>query len=209
MSGLNWHFLVPWSKSPQAGLMLLKMSLQDPAAQNEDEAVVEMIGLLEISEEVSFMCVAPAPERLLKEAFGTNQPIVDVLEENASALCGALERGEAVFFPVFEEGVPTQWCFAGASECYGVTASGSRRSAVPDLRGMLATADLSKARFEPGGEPSAMMKEALAEQGLVVLKSGRVAKSEKASVAGETAAPSTAESGKPSTKKKRPPLRLV
>lgn len=51
----------------------------------------------------------------IEEAFGTASPSLHEVREGMGGLAGSISRGTAVCFPVYEDGRPVAWFFAGYS----------------------------------------------------------------------------------------------
>jgi hypothetical protein len=57
----------------------------------------------------------PLSEPRLREIFGTTEPTREQVEERAGEVACLLRRGEAVYFPVYEDGQPRQLAFLGCT----------------------------------------------------------------------------------------------
>lgn len=55
-----------------------------------------------------------SPQRI-EAAFGTSRPSLLDARRRMSRLAGAISRGAAICFPIYEDGVPVDWFFAGYS----------------------------------------------------------------------------------------------
>jgi hypothetical protein len=57
--------------------------------------------------------VAPFPDEVLLELYGTTRPTRQMIEQGADS--EYIERGQGVYIVVYREGRPDEICFAGYS----------------------------------------------------------------------------------------------
>ena len=67
-----------------------------------------------VADSPDYGAVAPLPREELLELFGTDRPTREMVE-GSDELFEALERGQGVYFVVYEEGRPSEIFFAGYS----------------------------------------------------------------------------------------------
>jgi len=74
--------------------------------------ILDMTGFCQGREEGKVQRLTP--ERI-EEAFGTASPSLREARKGIGGLAGSISRGTAICFPVYEDGRPVAWFFAGYS----------------------------------------------------------------------------------------------
>ena len=97
---------------------------EDPAAQIEllrrieeisGDRVGNILDMTGISSGMEEDLVQRLPAERIQEAFGTSRPSLLEARRGMSRLAESISRGAAICFPVYEDGRPVAWFFAGHS----------------------------------------------------------------------------------------------
>jgi hypothetical protein len=80
--------------------------------ENGTHSIIDIKGVAETSE---FGKVAPLSSQQLMKFFGTERPTREMAEEKLDEIENLCQRGEGVYFVVFQNGSPSEICFIGIS----------------------------------------------------------------------------------------------
>jgi|SRR4051794_38415740 hypothetical protein len=100
----------PNSPAPGAKHSSIQEALEDSGA----DGTRSILDLDHVSEEPEVCAVAPLPDKILEELFGTTQPTRAMVEPNMD-FWEPMERGEGVYIILYRDGKPDEVCFAGYS----------------------------------------------------------------------------------------------
>jgi hypothetical protein len=131
MGGRAWWYLTDYDGDASAALVTLRTRVfkegeyffdgvpQDTIARlldaAGDEGTSSILDIEAVAPVGDAGVAAPASWLLLQAAFGTAQPTIDQARDEALRLAGMLPRWRCVYFPLYENGAPVKWCFAGSS----------------------------------------------------------------------------------------------
>lgn len=100
----------PHSPAPGAQHASIEDAMEDAA----EEGTRSILDLDHVSDEPEFCAVAPLPNEMLDELYGTTQPSRAMVEPNMDFL-EDIERGQGVHIILYNDGKPEEICFAGYS----------------------------------------------------------------------------------------------
>jgi hypothetical protein len=100
----------PHSPAPGAQHASIEDAMEDAA----EEGTRSILDLDHVSDEPEFCAVAPLPNEMLDELYGTTQPSRAMVEPNMDFL-EDIERGQGVYIILYNDGKPEEICFAGYS----------------------------------------------------------------------------------------------
>ena len=90
-------------------------SIQALLRNNAESGTHSILDIFGIADEVTFGAATPVPDEELLRVFGTTQPTVDQVESVPSDFGENLERWQAVYFIVYQDGQPHEIRFEGCS----------------------------------------------------------------------------------------------
>jgi hypothetical protein len=88
--------------------------IDEALAESSPDGSRSILDISMISSEPDFLSAAPLSDAALKSYFGTTQPSRAMLESNTPYMEG-VQRGQAIYIVLYDEGVPTELFFAGYS----------------------------------------------------------------------------------------------
>ena len=97
-------------EDPQAQIELLRR-----IEQTSGDWVGNIFDMTGISSGIEEGRVQQLPPERIEEAFGTSRPSLLDARRGISRLAESISRGTAICFPVYEDGRPVAWLFAGHS----------------------------------------------------------------------------------------------
>lgn len=89
-------------------------SIEEALEIADADGTASVLDILQISDEPDFCCAAPLSREELKRYFGSEQPTRNDVE-TSDELWEDLERGQARYAVVYDEGKPSEIFFAGYS----------------------------------------------------------------------------------------------
>lgn len=150
MAGRSWWYLTDYDGDASQALQRLRGRVFvegeyffDGVPQSTIAALLEAAGERGTSSILDIEAVsptsdaglaAPASWLLLQAAFGTATPELGQVRDETLRLAGLLPRWRCVFFPVYEDGAPVKWCFAGNSGETAEVLADARRARVAEIR---------------------------------------------------------------------------
>lgn len=99
-----------------------------------DKGTSSILDIEAVSPSADAGLAAPASWLLLQAAYGTAMPTLEQVRAEALRLAGLLPRWRCVFFPVYQDGAPVKWCFAGNSGETVEVLADARRARVAEIR---------------------------------------------------------------------------
>jgi hypothetical protein len=131
MEGRSWWYLTEYDENVAAALWALRLrvfnegeyffdgprpgtitALLGAAGERGTSSILDIEA---ISNTQDAGVAVRASAWLLQAAFGTATPTVRQVHADALRVAEALPQWRCVYFPVYENGVPTKWCFIGTS----------------------------------------------------------------------------------------------
>lgn len=103
---------IPWLKRKRTRSWSTIEELLDDAAENGTHSVLD---ITQVASRRQYGAAAPLSKRELKTAFGTETPTRADLETGDWSFEEGLERWQAAYFVVYENGRPSEYCFVGCS----------------------------------------------------------------------------------------------
>lgn len=100
----------PHSPSPGAQHSSIEEIMEDAA----EDGTRSILDLDHVSDAPDFCAVAPLPEDVLQNLYGTTKPTREMVEQNMDFL-EDVERGQGVFIVLYRDGQPDEVFFAGYS----------------------------------------------------------------------------------------------
>jgi hypothetical protein len=129
MGAEPYHYLVPYEQDIQRALDKLRASVfasgeyngaefepatpQEAFEMAEEDGTGSILDIAQISDSPDFCCAAPFSRDELVDYFGTEQPTLDQAAD--ADFWEDIERGQARYFVIYNDGQPAQICFAGYS----------------------------------------------------------------------------------------------
>lgn len=130
MGAEPWLYFVPYQEDVEAALELLRqqefdagryrgselepLSMEEAFANMEADGTASILDIMMVSDESNFCAVAPLARETLISIYGTDQP-TRAMVEGRQDFYEDIERGQGVYFTVYEDGRPHELCFAGYS----------------------------------------------------------------------------------------------
>ncbi len=130
MGAEPWLYFVPYQQDVEAALEQLRQqefdagryrgselepqSMEAAFANMEADGTASILDIMMVSDEPNFCAVAPLAADTLKGIYGTDQPTRAMVERRQD-FYEDIERGQGVFFTVYNDGRPHELCFAGYS----------------------------------------------------------------------------------------------
>jgi hypothetical protein len=90
------------------------VSIDDAIQDAAEDGTRSILDLDHVADEPDFCAVTPLDSQILSHLYGTAQPTRDMVEENLDFL-EDIDRGQGVYFVLYENGRPSEICFAGYS----------------------------------------------------------------------------------------------
>jgi len=129
MGATEWYICTRWQRDPRKALEAAQrevlaqvqrrrgkgITIDSLREEQAEEGTGTVLDVFDLSEDREPGFAAPAGAQALEEAFGTVKPSRELVDERWSGLAGSLDRGDAVYFEVFEDGAPSEWCFVGCT----------------------------------------------------------------------------------------------
>lgn len=142
MGATEWYACTRWQSDPRKALDATQrevlaqvrrrrgkgITIDSLREEQAEDGTGTVIDVFDLSEDREPGFAAPAEAHVLEEAFGTAEPSRDLVDERWSGLAEQLDRGDAVYFEVFEAGEPSEWCFVGCTGDGGDVMQGGRES---------------------------------------------------------------------------------
>jgi hypothetical protein len=100
----------PDSPAPGAKHSSIEEAMEDSSA----DGTRSILDLDHVAEVPDFCAVAPLPDEVLEELYGTTQPTRAMVEPNMD-FWEDMERGQGVYIILYRDGKPDEICFAGYS----------------------------------------------------------------------------------------------
>jgi hypothetical protein len=98
------------SPAPGAGHASIEAALE----ASDADGTRSILDIFSIGEEPGFLVAGPLTDEILHSTYGTTRPTRQMVEENLNFL-EHLERGQAAYIILYENGSPTAILFAGYS----------------------------------------------------------------------------------------------
>ena len=130
MGAEPWNSSIAFESSVESALEKLRQrvfaegdyrgSELDPATPEEAlenmeaDGTCSILDIVGISDEPEFCAACPLPDEQLKALFGTTQPTKAMVEANQD-FYEDIDRGQAIYIVVYENGKPAEYFFAGYS----------------------------------------------------------------------------------------------
>jgi hypothetical protein len=102
----------PGPNSPSPGPQ--HASIEEIMEDAAEDGTRSILDLNHISDSPDFFAVAPLPDDVLQDLYGTTQPTRAMVEQNMDFL-EDVERGHGVYIVLFDDGQPSEVFFAGYS----------------------------------------------------------------------------------------------
>jgi hypothetical protein len=90
-------------------------SIEEALAASAEDGTRSILDLSEVRERPDYCAVAPFEDEALEELFGTTRPTRDVVEEQMFELLEDIDRGQGMYFLLYEGDQPTEIVFMGYS----------------------------------------------------------------------------------------------
>jgi len=90
-------------------------SIQQLRELAAEEGTHSILDIYQISDEADFGSVCPLPEEALVQIFGTATPTHSMVDAEQFGFEEYVRRWQGIYFPVFENGQPTELFFWGYS----------------------------------------------------------------------------------------------
>ena len=90
-------------------------SINAAIAASDADGTRSILDLAVVSDEPDFGAVAPLPDDVLLDAFGTTRPTREMLDQNNGAFFEDLERGQGIYIILYKDDQPDEIFFAGYS----------------------------------------------------------------------------------------------
>jgi hypothetical protein len=100
----------PHSPAPGAA----HASIEEAMEEADADGTRSILDLDHVADEPEFCAVAPLPDDMLEELYGTTQPTRTMVEPNLDFL-EDIERGHGAYVILYRDGKPDEICFAGYS----------------------------------------------------------------------------------------------
>ena len=107
-----WRLFPIGPNSPAPGAQ--HASIDEAREDAAEDGTRSILDLDHTAEEPDFCAVAPLPDSVLKDLYGTTQPTRAMVEDNMDFM-EEMERGQGVYIILYQEGHPNEVFFAGFS----------------------------------------------------------------------------------------------
>jgi hypothetical protein len=130
MGAEPYQYLVPYQQDIQGALVSLRATVFASGEYNgaqlgpatpeeafemaEEDGTGSILDIAQISNRPDFCCAAPFSAVELEHYFGTDKPTLEEAQES-DGYWEDIGRGQARYFVIYENGQPSQICFAGYS----------------------------------------------------------------------------------------------
>jgi hypothetical protein len=84
----------------------------EAAAEDGTHSILDIQRTSRIEE---FAAAVPLPIEKVRDAYGTTEPSKTLVQQQSALLLDRIPRWNAVYFPVYADGRPTEWAFLGCS----------------------------------------------------------------------------------------------
>jgi hypothetical protein len=130
MGGEPYEYFVPFNASVEAALESLRQkvfesgkfngsnrnpsSIKEAFAISEPDGTRSILDISKIGESPDYCTACPLPDQELKRLFGTTKPTHQMIADNME-FYENIERGQAIYIVVYEDGKPAEYFFGGMS----------------------------------------------------------------------------------------------
>jgi hypothetical protein len=107
-----WQLFPIGPHSPAPGAQ--HSSIQEAMEDADADGTRSILDLDHVGDEPDFCTVAPLPDDVLVELFGTTEPTRAMVETDMDFM-ESIDRGQGVYIILYRDGKPDEICFAGYS----------------------------------------------------------------------------------------------